>query len=38
VLAVLMVSSLAEVILCLWLLAMGVDEARWKEQALSAAA
>lgn len=37
VLAVLMVSSLAEVILCLWLLAMGVDEARWKEQALSAA-
>jgi uncharacterized protein DUF4386 len=37
VLAILMVSSVAEVILCLWLLAMGVDEARWKEQALSAA-
>ena len=38
VLAVLMVSGLAEVVLCLWLLVMGVNEQRWKEQAVSAAA
>ena len=38
VLAVLMVSGLAEVVLCLWLLVMGVNEQRWKEQALSVAA
>lgn len=38
VLAVLMVSGLAEVVLCLWLLVMGVNEQRWKEQALTAAA
>jgi hypothetical protein len=38
VLAVLMVSGLAEVVLCVWLLVMGVNEQRWKEQALSAAA
>jgi uncharacterized protein DUF4386 len=37
VLAVLMLSGLAEVVLCLWLLVMGVNEQRWKEQALSAA-
>jgi len=37
VLAVLMASGLAEVVLCLWLLVMGVNEQRWKEQALSAA-
>jgi hypothetical protein len=37
VLAVLMVSGLAEVVLCLWLLVMGVDEQRWKEQALGTA-
>jgi hypothetical protein len=30
---VLMASGLAEVILCLWLLVMGVNEARWIEQA-----
>jgi len=33
VFAFLMVSGLAEVFLCLWLLAMGVNEQRWKEQA-----
>jgi len=38
VLAVLMVSGLAEVVLCVWLLVMGVNEQRWKEQALSAPA
>jgi hypothetical protein len=32
VFAILMVSGLAEVILCLWLLVMGVNEERWKEQ------
>jgi len=38
VLAVLMASGLAEVVLCLWLLVFGLNEQRWKEQALSAAA
>jgi len=33
VLAFLMVAGLAEVILCLWLLVMGINEQRWKEQA-----
>ena len=33
----LMVSALGEVSLCLWLLVMGVNEQRWKEQASAAA-
>ena len=37
VFAVVMVSGLAEVILCLWLLVMGVNDQRWKEQASAAA-
>src|SRR3989442_1523891 len=37
VFAVLMVSGLAEVFLCLWLLVMGVNDQRWKEQASRAA-
>ena len=37
VLAFLMVSGLAEVFLCLWLLLMGVNDQRWKEQASAAA-
>jgi hypothetical protein len=37
VFAFLMVSGLAEVVLCLWLLVMGVNEQRWKEQAAEAA-
>lgn len=36
VLAVLMVSGLAELVLCLWLLLRGVNVARWQEQRLSA--
>jgi len=31
VLAILMVSGLAEVLLCLWLLVMGVNVAKWRE-------
>ena len=37
VLAFLMVSGLAEVFLWLWLLLMGVNDQRWKEQASAAA-
>jgi Domain of unknown function (DUF4386) len=35
-LAVLMVTGLAEVILCLWLFVMGVNVAKWREQSQSA--
>ena len=37
VFAFLMVSGLAQVFLCLWLLVMGVNDQRWKEQASAAA-
>jgi hypothetical protein len=37
VFAFLMVSGLAEVFFCLWLLVMGVNDQRWKEQASAAA-
>ncbi len=36
VFAVLLVSGLAEVLLCLWLLVMGVNEPKWREQARAA--
>jgi uncharacterized membrane protein len=35
VFAVLMVSGLAEVVLCLWLLLKGVNVAKWQEQRAS---
>jgi hypothetical protein len=35
-LGILMVTALAELILCLWLLVMGVNVTKWREQCLTA--
>jgi len=38
VLGILMASALAEVLLCLWLLVVGVNERQWQAQAIAAGA
>ena len=37
VFAVLMVSGIGELVLCLWLIVVGVNDGRWRAQAVAAA-